>query len=269
MPKSNTHGGKKSKGKKRGNRDRKHVPIPLIEDPSQRYVELAGSLGGNRLTVTTTTGDTMQATIRGKMFKKQWMRIGDILFAEDNPLKPKECMILHKYSPDEITILKDKKLIDNFNLAGKNKDNVSSDIVFENVPGEDSSDSEDDEIFKKLDNFEKVKKSKDKLSEEKKSDEDSESEDEKPTGVAGKLSKKNALKLDRRNQKKTKDTARNNDRSKKRDADLDDSLPSMPAKEVASHNTKAKKEYYHDPKFAEQLPEVPTNADGTVDLDFI
>lgn len=107
MPK-NTIGGNKQKKKKRSRptANFNNDTVPMAEDDNI-YGLVTKRLGGTRVMLNCSDGIDRQGVIRGKLYKKIYIRPGDIVLCQldelnNNPV----CYILYKYNEKEKKILK-------------------------------------------------------------------------------------------------------------------------------------------------------------------
>ena len=118
MPKNKT-GGKKSK---KGKNSAITVARELIfKDSDQDYALVQKMLGGGRLdaqiqsNVPLDSGKVVQCHIRGKLTKKDWISVGDLILISVRTFQDGKGDVIHKYTPDEWRKLKQLgELPDNF-----------------------------------------------------------------------------------------------------------------------------------------------------------
>ena len=185
--------GKKGKGKTSG----KKTETPLADSPGLFYAQVKSKLGGDRLDVECSDGNSRQAIIPGSFYKKVWINKNDIILVQLNELNTKEAFILYKYDPNEAHSLKTQGHL-KFNLGDIERDDDG--IQF----GEDEDDSDED-VDKVQNEIDKVQKDN-----KEKQIEKSESENEELTPLA----KKNKVKetnLKRSNERKGKYQNNDND----------------------------------------------------------
>ena len=116
MHKSNLTGGKHHK------KGKKKKPINNIEqkletaNSTQVYAIAKKKLGGRRLEIECSDTKIRSAIIPGKLYKKIWINIGDIILCDLNIGGVDDiCYITHKYNPKDANILKRQGLI-NFEI---------------------------------------------------------------------------------------------------------------------------------------------------------
>ena len=104
MPK-NTKGGKGfKKGKKGG------IPMSkqlILKEEGTQYATLNKNLGNNRFTCDCHDGRERLGHICGRMQKRVWLKIGDLVLVSTRDYQDEKCDIIHKYSEDnKNTLLK-------------------------------------------------------------------------------------------------------------------------------------------------------------------
>jgi len=99
MPK-NTKGGNKAK-KGKNQQETKELIIREKND-FQQYAKITKMLGNCRVEVKC-LGDnkTRLAHIRGKLRKRAWMSVGDIILVSLRDFQDDKCDVIHKYTPEE------------------------------------------------------------------------------------------------------------------------------------------------------------------------
>lgn len=129
--KRNVLGGKKYKKKKKftGLKER----TLETAETGQIYGKIYRKLGGEFMEVMCTDGILRKGMIRGKMRKREWLNVEDIVLCTlgtfgDDIRNMDKCTIEIKYRPDEIDTLKSKGLL-NF----KNNDDMKGDIFDEGI----------------------------------------------------------------------------------------------------------------------------------------
>ena len=97
---------KKKKGKRQN--VKKEVvkrQLQFIED-GQEYAKAIRMLGNGRLEAECFDGKTRLAIIRGKMRKKVWVNVGDIILVGLRDFQDDKCDVMQKYTSDEARNLK-------------------------------------------------------------------------------------------------------------------------------------------------------------------
>lgn len=141
MPKNKGSGGKRrKKGKSMTNKPRELV----YKDDGQEYGQITKKLGNGYMEVLCFTGNgtiSRRAHIRGKMRKKVWMAVGDIVLINIRDYEDSTCDIVMKYTNDEARILRTRReLPENVDI---NKNDDDKDIIFDD--GGDSGDDSEEE----------------------------------------------------------------------------------------------------------------------------
>jgi translation initiation factor 1A len=141
MPKNTGIGGKKRKmGKKTQNTERELV----FKEEMQDYAQVLRLMGDCRLEVQCMDGAKRVGHIRGKIKKKVWIALGDIVLVALREYEKDKCDIIQKYTEDEVRKLKQMgEIPESIKLPEsdkKEKDDGYGDIVFE---GDDDEDEQD------------------------------------------------------------------------------------------------------------------------------
>ena len=135
MPKDKGRGGKNRRRAKNTGSDVKREL--LFKEEEQEYAQVLKMLGGARCDVYCFDGVKRLATIRGKLVKRVWIHVGDIVLVSlrDFTKDSKKCDILHKYTADEAKKLKAYgEIPDTVELAaGGEVDNNEANVVFDDV----------------------------------------------------------------------------------------------------------------------------------------
>ncbi|RLE82328.1 MAG: translation initiation factor eIF-1A [Thermoprotei archaeon] len=96
--------------KKRGGEEKREAPLPTGED--QVLGVIVQMLGYDRVKVRCSDGYTRLCRIPGKMKKRVWLRLGDIVLVGIWDFQPKERGdILYRYARDEVKELEKKGLL--------------------------------------------------------------------------------------------------------------------------------------------------------------
>ena len=166
----NKIGGKAFKKGKKGKTDFVNQgPIPEADTPTKQYAQAIKILGGSRVQVTLNNSNNqpVQAIIPGSMYKRVWIRAGDILLVElhNELLKSNECHILYKYTPAEAHTLKSKNVF-TFTVQGDGDDD---NIRFGDEVEEVDEDSMYNAVENAIDKSKAARKHDKKLQEEKRS----------------------------------------------------------------------------------------------------
>lgn len=107
MPRAPGKGGKQ---RKKAKAVQVNVKRELLfkDAEDQEYAQILKMLGNGRLECFCFDGVKRQATIRGKLRKKVWMNIGDVVLVSLRSYQDEKCDVMHKYQPDEVRKLKNK-----------------------------------------------------------------------------------------------------------------------------------------------------------------
>jgi len=138
----NTTGGNKHKKYKNKAPTRAETKIVLAEG-SQVYAAVVKMMGGKHVSVICSDGETRMCTIEGKHYKRMWIRPNDIILANLETIGIKKiCYLVHKYSLDHISILRNQGLL-NFldkelqeNIGNGTMDDVEDDQTDEETEEE-------------------------------------------------------------------------------------------------------------------------------------
>jgi translation initiation factor 1A len=164
-------GGKKGKMQKKKN---DQVGELIYKEEMQEYAQTLRLLGDARIEVQCMDGEKRQGHIRGKMRKKQWIALGDIVLVALREYENDKCDIIHKYTEDHVRKLKTLgEIPESIKLPeseNKEKDNDLGNVVFESgsedeaentnikrkwnkkdLPSSDSDDASDSEEEKQID----------------------------------------------------------------------------------------------------------------------
>lgn len=134
MPIKKGKGGKKRrKGKKTGDNENKKEL--LLKDDGQEYGQVTKLLGSCRFSLLCADGKERLAILRGKMRKRQWIRMGSFVIVGIREFEDGKCDIIHVYQ-DTQTIKIRKFFAVTDEKADKYMDQNSG-IVFGNESDED------------------------------------------------------------------------------------------------------------------------------------
>lgn len=100
MPKK---GGKK---KKRGPRQSGEKRELVLKDEGQEYAQVTKMLGNGRLTANCFDGKERMCHIRGKMIKRIWINLNDVILISLRDFQDDKADVIMKYSEDEARALK-------------------------------------------------------------------------------------------------------------------------------------------------------------------
>jgi len=103
--------GGKPKGGKAGRRGKNHSVAPgakelLLKEPGQEYAQATKMLGSGHVQAYCFDGKTRLCHVRGKMAKKVWVNLGDIVLIGLRDYQDDKADIIGKYTPDEVRQLR-------------------------------------------------------------------------------------------------------------------------------------------------------------------
>lgn len=144
MPKNKGAGGKK---RRKGRTNTLNTRELVYKDENQEYGRAIKSLGNGYMAIQCMNGagdvgDLRRAHIRGKMRKKVWITLGDVVLVSVRDYHTDTCDIILKYTADEIRILKSRKEIPMATEIEK-KDMNEENITFHFEENEDDSSDEE------------------------------------------------------------------------------------------------------------------------------
>jgi translation initiation factor 1A len=100
MPKTSTKG-KGGKNRRRGKKEVDEGKELTLKEPMQEYAQVIKMLGSGRLEGKCFDGKTRLCHIRGKMRKKQWVNVGDIILLGLREYQDDKADVILKYSVEE------------------------------------------------------------------------------------------------------------------------------------------------------------------------
>lgn len=103
MPKNKGKGGKKHK---RGKKDVGEARELYIKEENQVYAVVEKMLGNAKIRAQCGDGKTRLCIIRGKMRKKVWINVGDLILLGLRSFQDDKADVIHKYNSDEARKLK-------------------------------------------------------------------------------------------------------------------------------------------------------------------
>ncbi|ETV79772.1 eukaryotic translation initiation factor 1A, Y-chromosomal [Aphanomyces astaci] len=107
MSSANKAKGKGGKNRRRGKGDVEENKRELeFKEDGQEYAQVLRMLGNGRLEAYCYDGVTRLGHIRGKMRKKVWVGVGDIVLVSLREYQDGKVDIIHKYNADEARSLK-------------------------------------------------------------------------------------------------------------------------------------------------------------------
>ena len=208
MPKNFGKGGNKRKKGKKPLQDNREF---RFKEECEEYARIIKLLGDGRFQCTCSDGVDRIAHLRHKMWKKVWLKCGDVVLISLRDYEPEKCDIIDKYTEKEIAkLLKNGEIKENLLGEEEAKKIREDDVLFE--------DSKPEKIAKKKENsngFE-IESENDEEEEEEEEYKEEEKEIEKDEDENSEIEKdwKN------KNVKKEKDRKRKNNRDKKQDDDI-------------------------------------------------
>lgn len=106
----------------------------LFKEDEQDYAQVTKMLGSGRLEALCLDGEKRLCIIRGKMLKKVWVTVGDVILISLRSYQDKKADVIHKYTPEEVRLLKIyNELPENsvIQLSSKPSDLPTTEIVFD------------------------------------------------------------------------------------------------------------------------------------------
>jgi translation initiation factor 1A len=103
MPKAKGKGGK---NRRRGKNDNEEKRELVQKEEGQEYGQVLRMLGNGRLEATCFDGKKRLCHIRGKMRKRVWVNVGDIVLITLREFQDEKADVILKYSADEARQLK-------------------------------------------------------------------------------------------------------------------------------------------------------------------
>ena len=206
MPKNFGKGGNK---RKKGKKPLQDTLEFRFKEECEEYARIIKLLGDGRFQCTCSDGVDRIAHLRHKMWKKVWLKCGDVVLISLRDYEPEKCDIIDKYTEKEIAkLLKNGEIKENL-LGEEEAKKIGEDyVLFE--------DSKPEKIAKKKENsngFE-IESENDEEEEEEYKEEEKEIEKDEDENSEIEKDWKN------KNVKKEKDRKRKNNRDKKQDDDI-------------------------------------------------
>ena len=143
MPKAKGKGGK---NRRRGKNDTENKRELNFKEDGQEYAQVIRMLGNGRLEAHCFDGIRRMCHIRGKMRKKVWINVDDIILVGLRDFQDERADVILKYSPDEVRSLKAyKELPENIRVAENDmmEEGYDEHIQFQRSGDEDSDSSVD------------------------------------------------------------------------------------------------------------------------------
>ena len=131
--KKNKKGGKKFK---KGKKLQFEKTVMIFKEEGEEYAKVDKLLGNGRLNALIQDGTSILCIIPGRLKKKKWIRIGDIILINIRDYQKDKADVLHCYTDSQVMTLRNQKLLPKvFNNIGDTNDNSFSDnIVFSDEP---------------------------------------------------------------------------------------------------------------------------------------
>uniref|UniRef100_A0A5K3FEA7 Eukaryotic translation initiation factor 4C n=1 Tax=Mesocestoides corti TaxID=53468 RepID=A0A5K3FEA7_MESCO len=140
MPKNKGKGGKNRRRGKNENENQKRLLI--YREEGQQYAKVERLLGNGRLEAYCFDGVKRLCHIRGKMRKKVWINVGDIILVSLRDYQDQKADVILKYLNDEARTLKSMgEIPDTVHLDENNDIEFLADA---DLPGDDLDDSDSD-----------------------------------------------------------------------------------------------------------------------------
>ena len=142
MPKNKGLGGKKFRKGKKGKGNSPVDQKIIYACPDEVYGIALKAAGDRRFTVECTDGKTRLCHIRGKMRKRCWVNVDDLVLVSLREFQSDKADIVHKYDPQQALQLKKESLLVSLNkdvnikIDGDNEDDSDDSecgIVFEDI----------------------------------------------------------------------------------------------------------------------------------------
>jgi len=138
MPKNKGLGGKT---RKRGPNNKAIQQNDLhVKEESQEYAQVTKMLGNGRLECFCFDGVTRMAHIPGRMSKKIWISIGDIVLVGLRDYQDSKCDVMIRYTPEEARSLKSMseipdtaKIVDNQTDVGVVEEVEEGGFTFDDI----------------------------------------------------------------------------------------------------------------------------------------
>ncbi|EGR32488.1 hypothetical protein IMG5_081220 [Ichthyophthirius multifiliis] len=140
MPKNKSRGGKNYRRGKNESETKREL---VFKEEDMEYAQVTKILGNGRLELYCFDGKKRIGHICGRMKKKVWIQMDDIVLAGLRDFQDEKCDIILKYLPDEIRALKQYgEIPENIKVNEKGGDN--GEVVFEDSDDQDSEEDQDE-----------------------------------------------------------------------------------------------------------------------------
>ena len=143
MAKKNQGGKKKKRGKKQQDESKK---LEILKDDETEYAKVLERKGGPYLSVRLLSGETVMGIIRGKMRRRVWMAVNDIILIGIRDFQEGKVDVLHKYPEEHVRQLVEMGEIPDYFTVGEGIASRASD---DNVFGEKTEFENEEEWEKK------------------------------------------------------------------------------------------------------------------------
>ena len=141
MPKNTGRGGKNYR---RGNNKTAIKRELVLKEEGTVYGQILKMLGNGRVEVYCVDSVKRIGNIRGKMKRRVWIGVGDVVLISLRDFQNEKCDVILKYTPEEVRQLKAQDQIPDSIEVNENDPNL--DIEFEEgKANDDSSDDDDDD----------------------------------------------------------------------------------------------------------------------------
>jgi len=145
MPKNKGKGGK---NRKRGKNESEEKRELILKEPGQEYAQVLRMLGNGRLEAFCFDNKRRLCHIRGKLRKREWATVSDIILIGLRPYQDSKADILRVYNSDEARRLKKMKELPNDAKIDFEDKKVGEDVPFDFGGGqnEEEDNNEEDEF---------------------------------------------------------------------------------------------------------------------------
>lgn len=144
MAKKNQGGKKKKRGKNQ--QDDKNKKLDILKDEDTQYAKVLEKKGGPHLSVRLLSGETVIGVIRGKMRRRVWMAINDIILVGIRDFQEGKVDVLHKYPEEHVRQLVEMGEIPDYFTMGEG---INAGIKDDNIFGEQTEFENEEEWEKK------------------------------------------------------------------------------------------------------------------------
>lgn len=125
-------GGKNAKKIKRSSVTDNDNRAIIFKEDMQLYGKVLKLLGDSRCTILCDDGKERQCTVRGKMKKKVWINLNDIVLVSLRDFEPDKGDIIHKYNDNESKKLERMGDLNKINTSNNNSsDLLDNDDIFD------------------------------------------------------------------------------------------------------------------------------------------